>query len=306
MKFGLKRQAITLILVSSLYGVSAVASTVPGMGIESIRFINSVKNQLEIIMPKDKYVLDPNSPLYKPIMENVIRTSYLADALSTIDYSNSKELEMFKSDYTDFSNEWFDKKWEPIIAQGKPIDFYDIAMDMIEFDKAIAAEFQSFGYVNTGTQWIFHKNGINEIFSSELKQNAIKQQSIWEQDEYESFIESSGPGLTGIKVKSSPGTKLVNNKVWFLNQQIDSIKYAINIQSLQNPFVNKNLSIDEVTDYVTIDDLYHPNFTRGIIMAQVSFIFMISAALITPTGLGIGIWKYKKYEKLNSEESVGE
>ncbi|ATQ35489.1 hypothetical protein MENTO_v1c03430 [Mesoplasma entomophilum] len=306
MKFGLKKQGITLIVLSSLYGIAAVASTVPGVGIESIRFINSVKKQLQVIMPKDKYVLDPKSPLYEPIMDNVIKSSYLADAISTIDSYNIAEKEKFTPLYTDFTNQWFTKKWQPVIDQKQEIDFYDIAMDMIKFDQAIAKEFQSYGYVNTGTQWIFHKNGIKEMFSSDLKQNAIKQQSVWNQDDYEELIQSTGPGLTGMKVKQSPGTKLVNNKVWFLNEQIDSIKYAISIQTLQNPFVNKNLKADDVADYVTIDDLYHPNFTRGITMAQATFIIMLSAIIITPTGLGIGIWKYKKWEKTEAQEGAGE
>lgn len=194
-------------------------------------------------MPKDKYVLDPTSPLYEPIMENVIRTSYLADAISTIDSYNSVEKEKFTPLYTDFTNEWYRNRWASVIEQKQPIDFYDIATDMIKFDQAIETEFQSYGYVNTKIQWIFHKNGINEMFSKDLKQKAIKQQSIWDQDEYEDLIVSTKPGFTGIKVKESPGTKLVNNKVWFLNQQIDSIKFAINSQFLVNPFINKNLII---------------------------------------------------------------
>ncbi|AGY41412.1 unknown transmembrane protein [Mesoplasma florum W37] len=306
MKFGLKKQGITLIVISSLYGIGAIASTIPGLGIESIRFINSVKKQLQIIMPKDKYVLDAESPLYEPIMHNVIRTSYLADAISTIDSFNAAEKDKFTPLYTDFTNAWYTDRWQPVIDQKQNIDFYDIATDMIKFDQAIASEFQSYGYVNTGTQWIFHKNGISEIFSRDLRENAIKQQSVWDQDEYEDLIESTGPGLTGITVKQSPGTKLVNNKVWFLNQQIDSIKYAISIQSLQNPFVNKNLRVEDVADYVTIDDLYHPNFTRGLTMAQLSFIFMLSAVVVSPTCLGFGIWKYKKWEKSEKVESAGE
>ncbi|ATZ18014.1 hypothetical protein [Mesoplasma melaleucae] len=306
MKLGLKKQGITIIVLSSLYGVAAVASTIPGVGFESIQFINSVKKQLKIIMPKDKYLLDPKSPLYEPIMDNVIRTSYLADAISTIDSYNAAEKDKYTPLYTEFTNDWYHNRWQSLIEQKQQIDFYDIAMDMIEFDQAIATEFQSYGYVHTGTQWIFHKNGVKEMFSKDLKQNAIKQQSIWDQDEYEDKLVSTGPGLTGIKVKESAGTKLVNNKVWFLNKQIDSIKYAINIQTLQNPFVNKNLSADDVADYVTIDDLYHPNFTRGLTMAQATFIVMMTAFVITPTGIGFGVWQIKKAKKLKDEESTGE
>lgn len=70
--------------------------------------------------------------------------------------------------------------------------------------------------------------------------------------------------------------------------------------------LNKNLKIDDVADYVTIDDLYHPNFTRGLSVAQATFIIMLTAVVITTTGLGIGIWKYKKSQKEDVQKGAGE
>ncbi|PPE06339.1 hypothetical protein [Mesoplasma corruscae] len=278
-----KWMLIICIFIAIFYFIASLGLLIPGMGLESKMFIDSVRKQLKIMTPKNKYVLNPKSALYEPIMLTVVKNSYIADAISTINHDDDNEYNELNTQYRQFSNEWFHKKWDKIIAEKTPIDFYDIGNDIIEFDMAIAQKYQSYGYVNTGIQWVFHKDGISDIFSNKLKQKSKRQQGLIEQEEYDARIESTKPGLTGITVSYSPGTLLKNNKAWFVNQQIDSLKYALSIKGLENPFIDTKLKASDLPEHITPDVLYSPNFIRGQIITQIAFIMLCSSVFITPT-----------------------
>lgn len=291
-----KKIPLISIIFGCSYFVVSLILTIPGMGIESILFINSVKKQLKIAMPKNKYVLDAKSSLYEPIMKAVVKNSFTADAMSTLNYGDQEKAEL-EDKYKQFSNEWFEKYWTPKIEVKENIDFYDIAMNMIEFDVAIASKYQSFGYVNTGIQWIFSKNGIKEVFSKDLKEKSRRQQGVVDQKEYDETIKATGPGLTGMKIIYSPGILLKNNKTWFVNSQIDSLKYAIEIKKMENPFINKNLTTNDLAKHITPDMLYQPNVIRGQIITQIAFIMLCSSLVITPTLVTYGTLKIIKNKK---------
>ncbi|WP_338985568.1 hypothetical protein [Spiroplasma endosymbiont of Diplazon laetatorius] len=280
-----KTQKVVLILILSLVGFFSFLSTImiiPGMGIESLTFINSVEKQLKRIMPEGKYVFDPAHPLYEEMINNVIKNSYKADALSTINFYDSNDYNEHYEAYIKFSEEWFDKYWGQKVENKEEIDLYDVGINVIEFDKAIAQEFHSFGFVNTGLQWIFKPGGLSEIYSKDVYDLSLEQQTIWDQEDYDSQIEYSGPGLNGITVKNSIGTNILNNKVWFLNTQIDSIKFAM---KLTNPFLNKNLDKKEEIEYVTVKDLKAPNFTSTLVFLRVATVLWFLNILIIPAGI---------------------
>ncbi|QHX36601.1 hypothetical protein [Spiroplasma sp. BIUS-1] len=290
-----KTQKLVLILILSFVGFFSFLSTLmilPGMGIESLTFINSVEKQIKRIMPEGKYVFDPTHPLYEEMMNNVVKNSFKADALSTINYYDSKDYNDHYDAYVEFSNNWYEQHWSQKVKDKEPIDLYDVGLNFIEFDKAIATEYHSFGFVNTGIQWIFRPSGLKEIYSKETYELSLDQQTIWDQEEYDSEINYSGPGLNGIKINSSIGTNIVNNKVWFLNTQIDSVNFAL---SLTNPFVNKNIDKKEKIRYVTVDDLKAPNFTATLTLLRVSIVLWFLNIIIIPSGITIYFILRKKW-----------
>ncbi|WP_342274815.1 hypothetical protein [Spiroplasma endosymbiont of Cantharis lateralis] len=291
-----KSRKIILILILSFvafFPILTIIMTVPGMGIESLTFINSVEKQIKRIMPKNKFVFDPNHPLFEEMMEHVIKSSFKADALSTINFEDSQEKEQFYLKYSNYSDEWYEKYWAKKVENKEQIDLYDIGINFIEFDKSVAEEFQSFGFVNTGIQWIFKSGGLKEIFSKNTYEMSLKQQTVLNQDDYDEQMQYSGPGLNGIKVKHSIGTKIVNNKVWFLNTQIDSINFAL---KLTNPFVDKTLSKNQNIRYVTVNDLKLPNFTATLIFLRFSAVFIFFNILVIPGGIGLFLILKKKWE----------
>ncbi|AGR42054.1 hypothetical protein [Spiroplasma diminutum] len=280
-----KTKKLFLILILSLTSFFTVFTSlmiIPGIGVESLSFINSVEKQIKRIMPKGKYVFNPDHILYEEMMENVIKPSFKADALSTINFEDSEEKSEFYNAFSTFSDEWYEQHWAKRVENKEQIDLYDIGLNFIEFDKSVAEEFHSFGFVNTGIQWVFRKDGLNEIFSKDLYEMSLKQQTILDQEDYDSQMKYSGPGLNGIKIKSSIGTKIVNNKVWFLNTQIDSIKFAM---SLTNPFMDKNLDKNEEIRYVTVDDLHWPNFTDTLNLLRAAVILWFMNLIVLPLGI---------------------
>ncbi|ALD66280.1 hypothetical protein [Spiroplasma cantharicola] len=292
-----KSKKIILILILSFvafFPILTIIMTVPGMGIESLTFINSVEKQIKRIMPKNKFVFDPNHPLYEEMMENVIKPSFKADALSTINFEDSHEKEEFYLKYSNYSEEWYKKHWAEKVKNKEQIDLYDIGLNFIEFDKSVAEEFQSFGFVNTGIQWMFKSGGLKEIFSKNTYEMSLRQQTILDQSDYDDQMKYSGPGLNGIKIKHSVGTKIVNNKVWFLNTQIDSIKFAL---KLTNPFMDKTLSKDQNIRYVTVNDLKWPNFTSTLVFLRFSAVVIFFNIVIIPGGIGLFLILRKKWNK---------
>ncbi|AVP49661.1 hypothetical protein [Williamsoniiplasma luminosum] len=234
---------------------------VPGMGIEAKLFISSADKQIQRILPKNKYILDPSSKMYEAIMTGPVKNSYIAAAVSTINFSNQDDYEKFHDQYVDFAKTWFENRWNKDLASKKAIDFNDIGIDMIAFDEAVASKFQSFGFVHTGIEWIFHPGGLGEIFSKDLQKVAETQDFVWDQKYYDDQIQvEMFPELLGLRVKDSIGSSIVNNKVWFLNQQIDSLKFVLKMDILDKPFMNKDLKTTDIVDYVQVNDLHHPDF----------------------------------------------
>ncbi|WP_157806927.1 hypothetical protein [Spiroplasma floricola] len=252
------------------------------MGIESLTFINSVEKQIKRIMPKGKYVFDPSHPLYEEMMNNVIKNSFKADAISTINFYNSKDYKDHYDEYIKFSDDWYQQHWAEKVANKEEIDLYHVGLNFIEFDKAIATKYHSFGFVNTGIQWMFKSKGLKDIFSKDIYELSLEQQTIWNQEVYDKEMTYKGPGLNGVKVDWSIGTNIVNNKVWFLNTQIDSIKFAL---QLTNPFMDQNLDKNEEIKYVTVDSLKAPNFTATLIFLRFAIVLWFFNIIIIPLGI---------------------
>ncbi|KAF0850942.1 hypothetical protein [Spiroplasma poulsonii] len=148
-------------------------------------------------------------------MNTVLKSSYEADILSSLNfYENPNQNEAIKKEYLAFADDWFNNRWGTTISNRKNIDLYDVGLDLIEFDKSVAVKFHSYGYVNTGIQWMFKSGGINQMFSSALHHHALVQQTINNQDNYNQMVDSTGPDINGLVVNKSVGTYLVNNKVW--------------------------------------------------------------------------------------------
>lgn len=297
------------------FGLTSTLMVAPGMGIESLRFIKSVERELKDITPKGKFVLDSKSMSYG-IVKNVIKQSFVADAISTINHNDKEQLAM-RDLYEQYALYWFNDNF----GENTDIDLYDIGNSLIEFDKSIASKFNSNGFVNTGIGWMFSHGGMNELYSKDIKELASNQQSIIAQSDYEASIRDNGSlgNIGGLEVEFSMGANIVNNKVWFLNKQIESIRTALTLHFKGGALgltvfkdENKQLSLeDEIFSKVlTIDDLYHPDFINTLNVLRVGIIFFILNIAIIPTGATIStlalIGTKSKKESLNSGEDKNE
>ncbi|WP_211277577.1 hypothetical protein [Spiroplasma monobiae] len=266
---------------------------------ESQKFIKSIERQIKIIMPKGMYVIDgQDSAVYENAMNSAVKSAYVSDAISTLNTYEDKNIVVKREEYTNFSVEWFENRWADDIKNKRDVDLYDLGIDLIKFDKAVATKFLSYSYVHSGLEWMFRSGGLAEAFSKSFYKQVWRDQTIIKQDVYDSFMQYEGPGLSGLKVKESLGTMIINNKVWFLNRQIENIKFGFNIMG-HSIFKNKNLNETNMNKIkVTYDELSSPFLTdtlnvyrTGVIML---FTFLVIILPIYSTLLTFWIINYKK------------
>ncbi|WP_339020250.1 hypothetical protein [Spiroplasma endosymbiont of Atherix ibis] len=288
---------ISSIIASFLFLLSFLMVT-PGIGLESQKFINSIEKQIKQIMPKGMYVIDGQDVVYEQVMNSAIKSAYINDALSTLNSYEDKELFVKKKKkYIKFSEKWFEKRWSEDIKNKKDVDLYDLGLDLIEFDKAVATEFLSYAYVHSGIQWMFQSGGLKEAFSSSFYKQVKRDQTIIDQKVYDSWIKSKGPDLEGISIEKSLGTMIINNKIWFLNKQIENIKFGFNILG-HSIFKNKELNESNMTKKsVNHEELSYPFFTNtletfraGVILLFI-FLIVILPTFLTFLTLWIINWK---------------
>ncbi|WFG95616.1 hypothetical protein M1771_05790 [Spiroplasma citri] len=262
--------------VLSIFLILGIGLTVPGMGLESLKFINSLKTQIQRAFPHGKFVINGKIKIYETLANTVLKSSYEADILSALNfYEKPEENEAIKQKYLQFAATWFYNRWGATIAKRENIDLYDIGLDLIEFDKSVATKFHSYGYVHTGMEWMFRSGGINQMFSSGLKEHALIQQTINNQEDYNQMIDSVGPDINGLVVNKSIGTYLVNNKVWFLNMQLKNLSYGMTAMAGESIFVNPDLTLQDIIAPITVDDLYHPNFVSALNTTRAGTVFIL-------------------------------
>ncbi|WP_035358812.1 hypothetical protein [[Acholeplasma] multilocale] len=296
----INKRKLTFSLIGAGMAISPILGlglTAPGMGLESLKFINSIEKQINEKIPKNKFVLDGTNPLFKFVVNSAIKTSYVADVLSITDWSNPDKVSHI-AEYKEFAEARFEQRWGHNRDNGIDIDLNDVSLDLINLDHDFGEKYSNPGYTKAGISWIFEKNTISQLLNPNLKDSslytdALKKQTIIDQDLYNSFIDVQGPGLEGIKVTNSMGVNIVNSKVWFMNMQRSNIKFAMTPGL--GIFKNKDLNENDLPDYVTADDFYHPNFTQGIEITIAGVVFLLVITPITTiAGIGAIIMLKKK------------
>lgn len=261
---------------TGLWLILSLGLSAPGLGYESLKFINSSEAQIEKLFPKGKIVLDGDNENLKIIMESSVKTSYEADLISLLanDPNLTPDYDVQYKNYMTFADEWYTKTWQAKIDAHEDIDLADVGKDFVTFEKASTTKFQSMGYVNPGISWMFHNGGIKEIFSSTIKDNTLYQQTVIDQEVYNNNMKYTGPGMTGLQVQQSPGVMIVNNKVWFINLQREGIVYALDTFG-SSIFKDKQLKITDLSAPITVDDMYLPNFTVALGLLQAAVVLFL-------------------------------
>jgi hypothetical protein len=316
-----------IILASALFGflglwfLLATCLTIPGQGLESLKFIKSVEKQIDRVIPEGKYVLkyDPTNSSVSPVVVKLLMASYEAEVLSTldiqgVDYQVAKEDEnsdVYK--YVEFTKEHFNNKWGDVLTNGGNIDFNAIGYDLIDLDKEIAGKFHSKSLISAGIQFLYSPNSIKAIFSKSLMEDSKNQERIMNDDDYEKAITYNRDKYTsaGMTVNSSIGTYIANNKSWFINTQRQVIG------GLLSNFLVSNLAMwvkpdgttekawtpDTKDNYlsttveVKTSDLTAPNFSGSLKLLQAGTVMTLMtpffAAIIIPLGTLIIVWNRK-------------
>lgn len=254
-----------------------------GMGMESQRFITSVDKVIDKYIPKGKVVVDGSvepieivpgytTDLYAMAVE-LLKESYETDVLSTLtlEEQNDKVLMNFWKDYADTK---FDEKWKSKIDNKEDIDINEFSHAVVQFDIEVAKQFHNYAFTHSGLGWIGQKKVLSQLWGSNfantaLYQEAQQNETILDQSEYKA------------------GTYVVNNKVSFINTQITSIITSVNSTDLgldkifkDVASVNETLKNDDgTTVQISVDDLYHPNYTKMFQQTRIGAIFLI---ILTP------------------------
>ncbi|QGS51874.1 hypothetical protein [Spiroplasma tabanidicola] len=315
--------AFFLLFTTILYTFGSFVLTVPGMGLESQKFIKDIEQKTLNLFPQGKYVItayktddekdrkpENETGLYEIAADSSVRMSFVNDIVSAIDFNDGAMLKN-KDMYEQFANDWYKEYWSSKIDNKEDIDLHDVAVDLIKFDKAAAAKFFLYGYTNVGIKWMVKKNGIKELYSKDVYREVTKQQTVVNQSLYESKMQTKRDSLTGaLSVIKSPGTNLINNKIWFINQQIESIKLAINNKWLHNQIIGPvmgrifkgSLTDKDLPKKLTIDDLYSPWFTQGLTWLKWGTSLIFTCILILPLGLTASGFLFKRERGYTKKE----
>lgn len=262
--------AITLFLFVLMLGLGIGLSAF-GMGMESQRFINSVENTIDNYITKGTVVIDGSTGLYNmAIMQ--LQKSYETDVLSTLTEEQKTDPATIKF-WEDYAKEKFDQRWKSVTDQKTDIDINEFSHALVAFDVQVAQEFHNYGFTHSGLQWIGQKGALADLWSTNYSntntyQEARQNQTIIEQAEYQT------------------GTYLVNNKVWFINEQIKTLTSPLIINTVikdkeaaKKTLMTTDENGAEVPIQVSGSDFYHPNFTSGFEQTRIGAIFLI---VLTP------------------------
>lgn len=263
--------SITLFFFVLMLGLGLGLSAF-GMGMESQRFITSVEKTIDKYIPKGKVVIDGSKLdfIYK-IAVDKLKESYATDVLSTLtdEQKNNPEIKKFWEEYA--ANK-FEARWQAVVDKKEDIDINEFSRSLVDFDKQVAAEFHNYGFTHSGLQWIGQKDVLSQLWSLnytslQAYQEAKQNQEIIKQSDYKT------------------GTYLVNNKVQFINDQIETLVSPLTLiafkdaDSVKETLLVKDAEGNDVPVQVSIDDLYHPNYTKAFEQTRVGAIFLI---ILTP------------------------
>ncbi len=193
------------------------------MGLQSEKFINSFKSQIQAYLPNNKVVINANAlsiqiPLSEDnlTLKDELRIAYENDCLSTL------TAEQVKNDISnDIRNTYIaqaDKAFENDLLANENVnngnvDMYDFSMQLLDFDVSVAKTngfgtnaISGYGFVSTGLSWAFH-SGFNDLFHSSNSRayELAKQYSIFTNTNDQILYDNS------IKLKSTENNSIKEN-----------------------------------------------------------------------------------------------
>ncbi|QBQ07632.1 hypothetical protein SGLAD_v1c04330 [Spiroplasma gladiatoris] len=301
--------AFFFFFLNIFYTAGSFGLTIPGISSESLKYLNEIENKLPQTFQKNNFVItayktDDNhtkeneTGLYDIIIESAIKPAFINNVISKINFNDPFEVKLNYQKYLDFANKWYEQYWSEKIINKEDIDLYDLALNLLSFEKKFIENFKSKIYSKSGIGWLFSSDGLSNVFSKELYEELKKQQTTVNQNLYNQKISSLRDSTTGqLSVDSSPGTFLLNNTVWFVNEQIETINLIINNKLLNNQLVGsrfgrvftKTFSTSDIPRKWQIDDFSDLWFTKGLTMLKWGTGFLITCLINFPMLLAFSI-----------------
>ncbi|MCL6429010.1 hypothetical protein LT335_00571 [Spiroplasma sp. JKS002669] len=241
-----------------------------GMGMESQRFITSVDKVIDKYIPKGKVVLNGKGQYFDTTYV-LLRKAYEDDVQSTLtlEKQNDEEVMNFWKLYADTK---FDQQWKSKIDNKEDIDINEFSHAVVQFDIEIAKQFHNYAFTHSGLGWIRQKKVLSQLWGSNFANTALYQEA--QQDE-----------IILDQAEYKAGTYIVNNKVAFINKQLQQVTVVLEIpdmfkdsDSVRNTLM-KNENDTQVPVQISVDDLYHPNYTKMFQQTRIGAIFLI---ILTP------------------------
>ncbi|WP_342252686.1 hypothetical protein [Spiroplasma endosymbiont of Amphibalanus improvisus] len=259
-KKGLRKFFIwfTTSLLSVLF-IIGISCSIPGLGMSTLKFINSFTDEIDEYMPKGSLVIssdkvngqpdkikatmaqtineqlqaaytnDVLSSIYDPFGDGALSTT--TDAEGNVTYNDPLTQQMYDDAVAQFHHDldgYFtydttDPDNVTVNGMLSDVDLNDVSHNLLDFDRTIGEKYHYSAYTKPGISWIF-QGGTKSLFSSNstngLYADALKNQQMVSMEDYANSVEG---GLFTDPVTKSPGTNLVNNKIWFINDQLQGI-----------------------------------------------------------------------------------
>lgn len=268
-----------------------------GMGMESQRFITSVEKTIDKYIPKGEVVVSAEGKL--PLIYNLavgnLKNSYKDDVLSTLTVEQKSD-ETIKMFWENYANAKFDERWKSTVDNKADIDINEFSHALVQFDIEIAKEFH-YAFAHSGLAWIGQRKTLSSLWSSNFANTSLYQEA----QQNETVLEQS---------KYVTGTYIVNNKVGFINNQIKQILNPVNLNAFKDQESVKNALMrddngTQVPVQISVNELYHPNYTTMFQQTRIGSIFLI---ILTPI-FGIvfitsSLIRYSVFLKMNWSKNL--
>ncbi|WP_338969928.1 hypothetical protein [Spiroplasma endosymbiont of Labia minor] len=250
----------------SLILILGVGISIPGMGLDSQKFINSVSDIAVEKIPEGRYTLNKD---FVTRSTAAIESTYELDAISALsdeDFNDANQYAMYGNKtkleaITFAADEWFTSKWDKWFnaenpehesVKGMDFDINWVTTDMVDFDIYVSGVLypQRFGFTHAGIQWISQnkeKGIVKDILSPSYKKSFIYndakiQSQLFPETDGKNSRESYADTISAefkaggflepdtyviTSDKGPGGTYIANNKAWFINAQKEVFKHTI-------------------------------------------------------------------------------
>ena len=323
----IKNKKILWILSSTLFGaifITSIGTTSFGIGYESYKSIKSIKKVIDQEIDKNHMIIKHNNNniftnIIQRGVDDLLYESYFTDSLSTLS-KNDILNETIYNNYKQFAFDSFYKNWVktgyiiwPNTINGtiknkgmmlKDINLNTFAKKLLDYDLEVAKKFRNKAYIESGYQWIVQKGALSDLLRIDYKNSNFYKEIINMSTDNSNYYSELNKANENKLFESHStykdiqnyfknnnndlmGNHLLNNKVWFTNDQINGIRLFLNLDATLFANNTKNFILGESNyawyqnnknrylQHINTSEIYRPLYGNAFLVTRVGAVFTL-------------------------------